>query len=404
MSKPLAILCITSYFKGAAFIEAGHAIGHRMFLLTATKLQQESWPWDCIEDAYFMDLQQDGTWLMNDLINAIAFKMRSIGYDKFIALDDFDVDQVAHLREHFRMPGMGATTARYFRDKLAMRMKASEAGIPIPRYTGLFRDQDINDFADQVPAPWLIKPRSEASATGIKKVNTKEELWETIHELQDHRHRYLVEGFAPGYVYHVDSLIYQGKVVFAKASMYLDTPFEVAHGGGIFRSCTLELGSEEDNKLRALNERVQKAFGMQSSASHTEFIKSRETGEFFFLETSARVGGANLAEMVEASSGINLWREWAHIELAVAQGQPYNLPEVRQDYAGIVVSLSRFQHPDTSSFTDPEIVWRMNKEWHIGLLLQSNNAHRIRALLDQYTQRIGEEFHASLKPPEASRL
>ena len=186
--------------------------------------------------------------------------------------------------------------------------------------------------------------------------------------------------------------------------MYLDTPFEVAHGGGIFRSCTLELGSEEDNKLRALNERVQKAFGMQSSASHTEFIKSRETGEFFFLETSARVGGANLAEMVEASSGINLWREWAHIELAVAQGQPYNLPEVRQDYAGIVVSLSRFQHPDTSSFTDPEIVWRMNKEWQIGLLLQSNNAHRIRALLDQYTQRIGEEFHASLKPPEASRL
>lgn len=375
-----------------------------MFLLTATKLQHEDWPWECIEDTYLMDLQQDGTWAMNDLINSIAYKMRAIGFDRFIALDDFDVDQVAHLREHFRMPGMGATTARYFRDKLAMRMKAVEAEIPVPQFTGLFKDADTQSFTEQVSAPWLLKPRSEASATGIQKLQSSEELWTTVNGLKDHRHRYLVEQFAPGDVYHVDSLIYQGEVIFSKASMYLDTPFEVAHGGGIFRSCTLEMGSEDEIELKKLNQKVQKGFGMQNSASHTEFIKSRETGEFFFLETSARVGGANLAEMVEASSGINLWREWAHIELAVALNQPYHLPEVRDDYAGIVVSLSRYQHPDTSSFTDHEICWRMNKEWHIGLILQSNNSYRIRELLEHYTVRIGSEFHASLKPPEASHL
>jgi biotin carboxylase len=120
----------------------------------------------------------------------------------------------------------------------------------------------------------------------------------------------------------VDSLVYQGEVIFSKVSRYLDTPFDVAHGGGIFRSCTLELESEDDIKLKELNAMVQKEFGMQHSASHTEFIKSHETGEFYFLETSARVGGANLAEMVEASSGINLWREWAHIEMAVATNEP----------------------------------------------------------------------------------
>ena len=404
MTKPLAVLCISSYFKGSAFIEAGHVKGHRMFLLTSTKLQHEEWPWDCIEDTYFMDLQEDGTWVMNDIINAIAYKMRDIGFDKFVALDDFDVDQVAHLREHFRMPGMGSTTSRYFRDKLAMRLKAAEANIPVPQFTALFKDSDVHQFIEQVPGPWLIKPRSEASATGIQKLSSSDELWEKVNGLQDHRHRYLVERFAPGDVYHVDSLIYQGKVIFSKASMYLDTPFEVAHGGGIFRSCTIEVGSEDDVKLRQLNEQVMSGFGMQNSASHTEFIKSRETGEFFFLETSARVGGANLAEMVEAATGINLWREWANIELSVALKEPYQLPEVSQDYAGIVVSLSRYQHPDTSSFTDPEICWRMNKEWHIGLLLRSNDPHKIRGLLDHYTGRIANEFHASLEPPEASRL
>ncbi len=375
-----------------------------MFLLTATKLQHEDWPWDCLEDTYFMDLQEDGTWSMDDLMNSIAYKMRSIGFDKLVALDDFDVDQVAHLREHFRMPGMGSTTARYFRDKLAMRMKAQEHGIAVPGFTNLFKDQDIQRFSEQVPAPWLLKPRSEASATGIKKLHDTDALWDTVNGLQDHRHRYLVERFAPGDVYHVDSLIHHGQVVFSKASKYLDTPFEVAHGGGIFRSCSLELGSEDATKLKVLNERVQQAFGMQHSASHTEFIKSHETGEFYFLETSARVGGANLAEMVEASSGINLWKEWAHIELAVALDEPYELPEVKQHYAGIVVSLSRHQHPDTSSFTDPEICWRMNKEWHIGLIVQSESADRVRELLDLYTERIAKEFHASLEPPDATRL
>lgn len=404
MSRTLSILCITSYFKGAAFIEAGHAKGHKMYLLTTAKLQHEQWPWESIEDAYFMELQPDGTWAMNDLINSIAYKMRGIGFDKFVALDDFDVDQVAHLREHFRLAGMGATTARYFRDKLAMRMKAQEAQIPVPQFTSLFSDKDIQRFTEQTVAPWLLKPRSEASATGIKKLHSADELWETVNGLQDHRHRYLIECFALGDVYHVDSLIYQGEVVFSKASKYLDTPFEVAHGGGIFRSCSLEIGSEDDVKLRELNQKVQQGFGMKNSASHTEFIKSHQTGEFYFLETSARVGGANLAEMVEASSGINLWKEWAHLELAVSLDQPYHLPEVKQEYAGIVVSLSRYQWPDISTFTDPEICWRMNKDWHIGMIVKSDSASRVNELLEQYTQRIANEFHASLNPPDATRL
>ncbi len=402
--KPLNILCISSYYKGADFISAAHAAGHQVYLLTGSDLKQELWPWDAIKETYYMDIQENGTWDMQHLIGGIAFQMREIGFDKMVALDDFDVEQVAHLREHFRIPGMGSTTARYFRDKLAMRMKAYEAGIPVPRFTALFKDQDINDFANVGDAPWLIKPRSEASATGIQKISSSEELWSVIHGLEDKRPSYLVEKFAPGDVYHVDSLIYNGQVLFANVSQYLDTPFEVAHGGGIFRSQTVEQGSNDDLELRKLNTKVMQAFGMKNSASHTEFIKSKETGDFYFLETSARVGGANLAEMVTAATGINLWKEWALIELAVALDEDYSLPEVRKQHAGIVVSLSRFQHPDTNSFNDSEICWRMNKEWHIGLIVQSESRDRVRELLDHYTQRIGAEFHASLTPPDASRV
>src|SRR5690606_36519925 len=149
-----------------------------------------------------------------------------------------------------------------------------------------------------------------------------------------------------------------------------------------------------------MNADVMKAFGMQFGVSHTEFIVSKDTGEVFFLETSSRVGGANLAEMVELASGINLWGEWARIESATLRNEPYKLPKVKQQHAGIVVSLSRFENPDTSSFNDPEIVWRMNKKWHIGMIIVSDSADRVLQLLDDYTRRIAADFHASIPAPD----
>lgn len=395
--KALNFLCISTYFKGEDFLRSCKAQGNNVFLLTKKKLEFEAWPWEAIDEVFYIE-----DWNQNDITKGIAYTFRTIKFDRFVALDDFDVEKVALLREHFRMPGMGRTTAHYFRDKLAMRVKAQSEGVNVPEFTDLFHNDDINAYADRVSPPWLIKPRLEASATGIKKIHSKEELWQIINDLGDERDNYLVEKFAPGDVYHVDGLNVDGKVKFSKVSKYLDTPFEVAHGGGVFRSASCEIGSKTEKALQQMNAEVMKAFGMQFGASHTEFIQSKATGELFFLETSSRVGGANLAEMVEYASGVNLWAEWAKIEDANLRQIAYKLPKVKNQYAGIVVSLSRFEHPDTSSFTDKEIVWRMNKPWHIGLIVVSDSSERVMELLDNYTQRIANEFHASAPAPDKS--
>lgn len=392
---PLNFLCISTFYKGVDFLKRCKAEGNTVYLLTKKKLEHENWPWDAIDDVFYIE-----NWNEKDIIKGIAYKYRHIKFDRFVALDDFDVEHVAALREHFRMPGMGATTSRYFRDKLAMRMKAKEEGVNVPEFTALFNDNAINEYADKVSPPWLLKPRSEASAAGIKKLHSKEELWQIVNDLGNERDNYLVEKFAPGDVFHVDGLNLDGKVIFSRVSKYLDTPFEVAHGGGIFRSATCEIGSKVEKGLNKMNAQVMNAFGMQFGASHTEFIQSKATGELFFLETSSRVGGANLAEMVQFASGINLWSEWAKIESDTLKKQTYIFPKTDNKYAGIVVSLSRYEHPDTSSFTDAEIVWRMNKAWHIGLIVVSETSERVLELLDKYTQRIANEFHTSLPAPD----
>ena len=396
----MTFLCVSCYFKGVDFIEQCKALGNTVFLLTKKSLEHEAWPHHAIDEVFYMDSDENTPENFHNLAMGMAHLMRSRPIDRIVALDDFDVEKAAFLRELFRISGMGQTTARYFRDKLAMRMKAQEAGIRVPAFSSLFSDEAINHFADTVPTPWIVKPRSEASATGLRKVHSKEELWEVVHSLGEERYNYLVESFKPGAVYHADALSQNGMVEFCRVSKYLNPPFEVAHGGGIFRSNTVEFDSLEDQALQLMTQQVMTAFGMQFSASHTEFIRADEDGEFYFLETSSRVGGAHLAEMVEFSSGVNLWREWAKIESAMANETTYTLPEVRNDYAGILVSLSRFQHPDMSSFNDPEIVWKINKEYHVGMIVQSKDRARILNLLDGYAHRVFHEFHASAPAPD----
>ncbi len=393
--QSMTFLCVSFYFKGVDFMKACKAAGNTVYLLTKKDLEHEAWPRESIDEFFYMEDDSNSPKVFQDIIDGLAHLIRSKKIDRIVALDDFDVEKAAYLRETFRVPGMGYTTARYFRDKLAMRMKAEEAGIRIPGFSDLFHDLDITHFLKNTQGPWLIKPRSEASAAGIKKVHTLEEAWQVVHSLGDERHRYLIEQFKPGDVFHSDALSVDGKVIFCRNSKYMNTPFEVAHGGGIFRTHTLKFDSPDDLALRQMNEDVMKGFGMQFSASHTEFIKAHEDGQFYFLETSSRVGGAHIAEMVEASSGINLWAEWARIEDAMAKKIAYQLPEVRNDYAGILVSLSRFEHPDSSAFNDPEVVWRLNKAYHVGMIVRSSSQQRVIDLLNDYAGRVHRDFHAS---------
>ena len=138
-------------------------------------------------------------------------------------------------------------------------------------------------------------------------------------------------------------------------------------------------------------------FGLVRGASHSEYIVG-PNGELWFIETSGRVGGANIAEMTEAATGINLWSEWAKVEL-LGEGGGYVLPPRRNEFGGVIISLSRFEHPDLSSFTDPEIVEKLDKPWHVGLVVRSTSSKKVQELLGKYMERIRNEYHASLPSP-----
>ena len=143
---------------------------------------------NAIDEMFFMpnDLP------LPELTSAVSYAARHRHIDRIVALDEFDLENVAALREHLRLPGMGQTTMRYFRDKLAMRARAKEAGILVPEFSHILNYDDLREFMSSVPAPWLLKPRSQASGIGMKKINTPDELWPWLDQLGDQQSHYLL--------------------------------------------------------------------------------------------------------------------------------------------------------------------------------------------------------------------
>jgi len=392
MTDPLTLLCIASYEKGQEFMREAKRLGCVVVLLTLEKHREADWPHESLEDIFYipenLTLQQ--------MIHAVAYMARSVRIDRIVALDEYDMEPAAELREHMRIPGMGATTLRYFRDKLAMRERADEEGILVPPFCPVLNYDVLRDFMGRVEPPWVLKPRSEASAIGIRKIERAEDLWPLLDQLGDRQSYHLLEKFVPGEVFHVDSVIAEGKVVFSEVHKYGTPPMQTSHGGGVFMTRTLKRTSAESKKLQSIQRSLQKALGFVRGVAHTEFIRAETDKKFYFLETSARVGGAYISDLVETATGINLWREWARVEV---QGAKYKLPTVRRDYAGVILTLARQEHPDLAAYNDPEIAVRPAKKHHAGLVLKSSNAERIQTLLDSYGERFLKDFSTTEPVP-----
>ncbi|MCI0339494.1 MAG: ATP-grasp domain-containing protein [Acidobacteria bacterium] len=436
-SSPLNIICLATYFKGVDFIRECKSHGAQIVLITKEKMLGEAWPRESLDE--LIALPNDAN--LDLFIHLIGLLARQTRIDRVVALEEFDVLTAAQVREHFCLPGMTSATARLFRDKLAMAACARQAGVNVPEFVPLVNHDEVRQFMERVPPPWIIKPRSDVSAIGIKKAQQPGEVWRAIDDL-DARERfrersshYLLARFVSGEVFHVDSLVNNGRVVFAGANKYGRPPMEVAHKGGAYFSRTIPHGTADEKALFEFNRKLVKALGLEKGAAHAEFIKSDQDGQFYFLEIAARVGGAYIADVLEAASGVNLWREWARLELADQGGKEGRreggtgrkgdaeagrsgdaetgrrgeggtgrregkIKPLRKEYAGIILSLARQEYPDTSSYSDPEIAYRVNKKHHAGLIVQSKSLERVQELLNQYSARFTEDFAAVLPPLE----
>jgi hypothetical protein len=142
-----------------------------------------------------------------------------------------------------------------------------------------------------------------------------------------------------------------------------------------------------------------KAFEYDRGVTHAEFLKCDETGQIVLLEVACRVGGAYIANALEHACNFNLWREWAKLETATPENK-YKAPKTTKNFGGVCLALANTDEPDTSHYQEEEIVYRVKKTKHVGLIFSSKKQKRIDELLSTYTERITTDFLAVAPPKE----
>ncbi len=390
-----SLLCISTYEKGQPFLREAARLGCSVGLLTVDKLIHADWPHDALNHFFTMDEGRTPQQILATVMGLVKHHR----FDRIIALDEFDLEAAALIREHMRLPGMGESATRFFRDKLAMRTRAHAAGVLVPDFHGVFSHHDLHHFMGNSQAPWLLKPRTSASAIGIRRIEHPDQLWPVLDELGDRQSDFILECFLPGQVFHCEGISWNSELLFALPFIYGQPPMQTMHQGGVFSTRSLPGVSADAVAIRVAHAAVLKALSMVSGVTHTEFIKSSVDHRFYFLETAARVGGAFIADVVHHACGVNPWVEWARIEVATLNNTSYRLPPLEDGFAGSVICLARQQQPDTAAFADPEIVFRLQKDHHAGLIVRSTSTERVEELVALYTSRFIAQFLAVQPAP-----
>ena len=390
MSRPL-FLCLAQAHKGQLLLEAARGLGIGTVLL-ADQSTRGQWGEGAADECFYFPDFSD----RDAVVKAVAYLGRSRAFQAVFPLDEMSVEVAAYLRELLGLEGLDVSQAHRFRDKLLMRQAAKRAGIPQPRFSSVLNDSSLREFVALVPGPWYLKPRSLAGSAGIMRVPGEAELWPAIEKLGDERACYLLEESIEGAVYHVDSLVFGHEVVFAQVHVYGESPWRTCQQGGVFTTATVHAADACQGILRTLNERAVGALGLARGVVHAEFLG--RDGRFYFLEAAARVAGANIDVLVEKSCGLNLWQEWLKVELCAAAGQFYCAPNPTGQYGAMLTCLARQPWPDLDSFCDPEVVWKLHRLHHAGLVLASSDFDGLQRRLAEYKLRFEKEFLAVLPP------
>jgi biotin carboxylase len=391
----ITILCMTQFNKGHRLLEAFKKLGCRTVLLGTAYVRRKDWDPALVDEKFFVHDFDDE----QSLLNSVSYLAQDRRIDLVVPLEEFSLEAASKVRSHLGCPGVCEGVTRRARDKLAMRITAQKAGIPVPEFAPLINRREISDFMERVAPPWMIKPRMAGGACQIRKVHNPEGVWKVYEELGDRRSRHLIEAFVAGEVYHVDSVVYRGKVVAAVAAEYGTPPYAVWHGGGVFSSRTVPSGSARAKELLKLNEQVIRAVGIEQGVNHVEFLGRGK--DLYFLEIGARVAGANLDRLTTAAKGVELFMESARLELEWLHPGTYSPPKAHQGEAGILICLSKDQEPSLAFCEGfEEVVWTLQKENHAGCTFASKDSKRVEAIMKAINENLLRDHLAVLPPTE----
>ncbi|MFI0724593.1 acetyl-CoA carboxylase biotin carboxylase subunit family protein [Streptomyces sp. NPDC021224] len=246
---------------------------------------------------------------------------------RVVAVHERAVLPAAELRTKFGLPGMQYDTALLFRDKVRMKQAVAEAGAArVPAFTTLDDPADL-DSVDWGTGRKVIKNRGELAARDVHVVDSREAALRVCDTLDLSGSRYEIEEFVEGGIYHCDSVVRDGRIVFSSVGRYLANPAAYAPGG--FFGTVLVTEGALPTRIRQLNERVLAALGMESGTTHLELFHTPDD-ELVFCEIAGRPPGGIIPPVIEGHYGFNI----VEADIRLQSGLDFTLPDTGTPRSG----------------------------------------------------------------------
>jgi biotin carboxylase len=250
------------------------------------------------------------------------------GFERVLCLSEFDLLTGATLRERYGVPGADVQRTLNFRDKPRMKQVLGARGVRVPGFRLVDSRQDVAEFAAGATGGLMLKPRAGAASQGCLALPRGTDLAEALDGLD--LRGYQVEEFLDGPIWHVDGLMYHGGLRLGRASRYLGTCYDFAHGAPL--GSVVQSGALADQVVKFAHDCLE-ILGMADGIFHLEVIQTADGPAF--LEVGARVGGGEIPFTFRDVYGVDLLGDWVQMELGRA---PRTVPgENAAEHAGFLM-------------------------------------------------------------------
>ncbi|HUZ82229.1 MAG TPA: hypothetical protein VMU73_08270 [Gaiellaceae bacterium] len=246
---------------------------------------------------------------------------------------DRAVPVVAAVAEARGLPGIGVETAHLMTNKIAMRRRLADAGVPQPRFAALRTISETRRAADEVGFPSVLKPADSGGQRGISRVESLDDIHAHLHEAvgASPTGEAILEEFVDGTEMNGIVIARGGESIPLTLSDRLRPPGAGFGVGWVHVYPATTYGSQLEESERVAVHTVH-ALGLRTGIAFPQLIAA-SGGRVIVVECAARIPGGQMADLVRVATGVDLVEVQIRMALGDELPDELVLPKFKQPLA-----------------------------------------------------------------------
>ncbi len=229
---------------------------------------------------------------------------------------DRAVPVVAAVAEARGLPGIGVETAHLLTNKIAMRRRLAERGVPQPRFAAVRTLAESRRAADEVGFPAVLKPADSGGQRGLFRVESLDDVDAHLHEalVASPTEEAILEEFVEGTELN-GMLVARGSEVIALTLSDRLRPPGIGFGVGWIHVYPPTIPSDQLDEAERVAVHTVHALGLRGGIAFPQLI-AHPDGRVVVVECAARIPGGQMADLVRVAVGVDV----VEVQLRLALG------------------------------------------------------------------------------------